>query len=79
LHDSYVGGLLHFGGGVEETVYWNAGVGVNCYLSVMLIVGVNDHTQEDIIPNSDVAICPSPTVFLKSFFKASLVCLSLVL
>ena len=63
LHDADLGGLFHFGDGIQQTVGGHAGVGVD---------------EEDVIAHADVAIGPGAAVFLEDVLQSSFVGLGFV-
>ena len=58
LHDAHVGGELHLGGGIEDAVGGDTGVGVN---------------QNDVVAHPDVAIGPGDAALVDDFLEAALV------
>ena len=58
LHDAHVRGELHLGGGIEDAVGGDTGVGVN---------------QNDVVAHTDVAIGPGDAALVDDFLEAALV------
>lgn len=58
LHDANFRGLFHLTCGINETVCWYTGIGVD---------------DQDVVANADVSVCPRTSMFLEDFTETAFV------
>jgi len=56
LHDTDLGRLLHLGDGIQETILWNTGVGVD---------------ENDVVADTDITISPGTTMLVEDFLETA--------